>query len=89
VSWQIANPIGLLLPECVTEPVEIEVVAYGPGMAFLKKDGVDAADIQKLESSHVHFIACGNAIRKQHLEARDLVAGSEVGAAGIVEVVNK
>ena len=50
---------------------------------------MDAAEIHKLESSHVHFIACGNAMRKQHLEASDLVAGSEVVPAGIVEVVKK
>ncbi len=89
-DWQltlsnIRNLIGGMAPE----PVEVEVVAYGPGVAFLKKDGMDAADIQRLESPHVHFVACGNAMRKQHLEASDLVAGSEVVPAGIVEVVKK
>lgn len=49
----------------------------------------DAAEILKLESPHVHFIACGNAMRKQHVGASDLVAGSEVVPAGIVEIVRK
>ncbi len=89
-DWQLTiNNIRNLITGMAPEPVEIELVAYGPGIAFLKKDGVEAAEIQKLESSHVHFIACANAMRRQHLEASDLVAGSEVVPAGIVEVVKK
>ena len=64
-------------------------MAYGPGTAFLKKDGPVAAEIQKLEAAHVRFVACGNAMKKQHLEAADLVAGVDVVPAGIVEVVRK
>jgi intracellular sulfur oxidation DsrE/DsrF family protein len=89
-DWQLTlNNIRNLISGMAPETVEIELVAYGPGIAFLKKDGADAAEIQKLESSHIHFIACGNAMRKQHLEASDLVAGSEIVPAGIVEVVKK
>ena len=89
-DWQLTvHNIRNLIVGMAPEPVEVEVVAYGPGIAFLKKDGVDAADIQKLESPHVHFVAFGNAMRNQHLEASDLVAGSEVVPAGIVEVVKK
>jgi intracellular sulfur oxidation DsrE/DsrF family protein len=89
-DWQLTlNNIRNLISGMAPDPVEIELVAYGPGIAFLKKDGTDAAEILKLESPHVHFIACGNAMRKQHLEASELVAGSEVVPAGIVEVVRK
>ena len=72
------NNIRNLIAGMAPEPVEVEVVAYGPGIAFLKKNDVDAAAIQRLESPHVHFVACGNAMREQHLEASDLIAGSEV-----------
>lgn len=71
------------------EPIDVEVVVYGPGIAFLKKDGSDAGEIQKLESAHLRFVACGNAIRKEHLELADLIPGAEVVPAGIVEVVRK
>lgn len=89
-DWQLTlNNVRNLIIGVAPETVDIEVVAYGPGIAFLKKDGQDAGDIQKLESAHVHFVACGNAMRKLHLEAADLVAGSEVVPAGIVEVMRK
>ena len=89
-DWQLTlNNVRNLISGVAPETVDIEVVAYGPGIAFLKKDGPDAGDIQKLESSRVRFVACGNAMRKQHLEAADLVPGSEVVPAGIVEVMRK
>lgn len=89
-DWQLTlNNVRNLISGLAPETVDVEIVAYGPGTAFLKKDGPEAADIQKLESAHVHFVACGNAMRKLHLEAGDLVAGSEVVPAGIVEVVRK
>lgn len=89
-DWQLTlNNVRNLISGFAPEAVDIELVAYGPGIAFLKKDGPDAANIQKLESAHVHFVACGNAMRKQHLEAADLVAGSEVVPAGIVEIARK
>ena len=89
-DWQLTlNNVRNLISGLATETVDVEIVAYDLGIAFLKKDSPEAADIQKLESAHVHFVACGNAMRKQHLEAADLIAGSEVVPAGIVEIVRK
>ena len=36
-----------------------------------------------------NFVACGNAMQKQHLELFDFVGGAEVVPAGIVEVVRR
>ncbi len=89
-DWQLTlNNVRNLMSGLAPETVDVEIVAYGPGIAFLKKDGPEAGEIQKLESAHVHFVACANAMRKQHLEVADLVAGSEVVPSGVVEVVRK
>ncbi len=89
-DWQLTlNNVRNLESGLAPDAVEVEIVAYGPGTAFLKKDAPVAAEIQKLEAAHVHFVACGNAMKKQHLEAPDLVAGVDVVPAGIVEVVRK
>lgn len=89
-DWQLTlNNMRNLISGMAPETVEIEVVAYGPGIAFLRKGSAEAAEIEKLESPHVRFVACANAMRKQQLEKTDLVAGSEVVPAGIVEVVKK
>lgn len=90
VDWQLTlNNVRNLESGLAPDAVEVEIVAYGPGTAFLKKDAPDAAEIQKFEAAHVHFVACGNAMKKQHLEAAGLVAGVDVVPAGIVEVVRK
>jgi len=89
-DWRLTlNNVRNLISGVAPEPVDIEVVTYGPGIAFLKKDGPDAGNIQKLESAHVHFVACGNAMKKEQLEAADLVPGVEIVPAGIVEVMRK
>src|SRR5258708_7486549 len=39
-NWQLTlNNIRNLISGMAPDPVEIELVAYGPGIAFLKKDG--------------------------------------------------
>ncbi len=89
-DWRLTlNNIRNLVSDMAPEQVDIEVVAYGPGIAFLKKAGPDASDIQKLESTHIHFIACGNAMRKEHLKAVDMVSGTEIVPAGIADIVRK
>lgn len=89
-DWRFTlNNMRNLISGMAPEQVDIKVVAYGPGIAFLKKDGPDTSDIQKLESQHIHFMACGNAMKKEHVEAADLVPGIQIVPAGIVEVVRK
>ena len=68
---------------------EVEVVAYGPGINFVKKGSVAEADIKELEQKHVQFVACHNSMVFNHLTPADLVEGVGVVASGVVEVVSK
>ena len=90
-DWTITiNNIRNLISGVAPETIQVEVVAYGPGISFLKKDSTAAADIKQFQdASHVRFVACGNAMRAHNLTQADLVAGAEVVPAGIVEVVRK
>ena len=90
VDWRLTlNNIRNLVSGVIPEPIDVEVVVYGPGIIFLKKDGPNAGEIQRLEFSHLHFVACGNAMHKEHLGAADLVLGTEIVPSSIVEVVRK
>ena len=89
-DWRLTlNNLQNLVHGFASEPYDIEVVAYGPGIAFLKKDDADAAEIQKLESAHLHFVACETAMRKQNVTAADLIEGVTTTPSGIVEVVRR
>jgi len=72
-----------------TDPYEVELVAFGPGIVVLRSTSSVAADIQALQAKHVHFMACENSMRKQHLTVADLITGVQPVPAGIIELVTK
>lgn len=68
---------------------EVEVVAYGGGINFVKKGSEAEADIKHLEQAHVKFVACHNSMMFNHLTPADLIEGVGVVPSGIVEVVTR
>ena len=81
----IRNLISGLAPNLV----EVEVVAYGPGISSVQKGSAVEAEIMSLEVQHVNFVACENSMKIKHISATDLVSGVRSVPAGIVEVVVK
>jgi intracellular sulfur oxidation DsrE/DsrF family protein len=78
-----------LLKGLAPDAVEVEVVAFGPGLSLLKKGSAVDADIQALEAKHVRFVACENSMRMQHVTVADLLVGVGTVPSGIIEVVTK
>ena len=68
---------------------ELELVAYGPGLAFLKKESSSAPAVTVLLAKHVRFVACENTMRVQQVSASALIQGVETVPSGVVEVVTK
>jgi intracellular sulfur oxidation DsrE/DsrF family protein len=71
------------------DPIEVEVVAFGPGINMIKLDSSVSEDITKLQAMGVKFMACQNAMRAHKLELKDLLPNMIPVPAGIVEVVEK
>ena len=75
------------------EGVEIELVAYGPGLVMLlegKSPVADRVKAMSLENEHLTFAACGNTLRKMSKKAgKDLPLMSEAGVvpSGVVRLV--
>jgi len=89
-DWKIMiNNIHGLEAGFAPDGVEVEVVAFGPGITFLKSDTPELSDIKELEASHVHFMACNNSMRAHHWTQADIVPGAEIVPSGIVEVAKK
>ena len=78
--------------ESIGDTVEIEVVAYGPGLHMLRADTSPVADriaTISLELDDVTFAACGNTHRK--MEAKSGTAAyahwrRQEGPAGVVQL---
>ena len=73
------------------ENTEVVIVAYGQGIRTLVKG--ENRDIRKrveaLMTYDVEFIACGNTMRTLKIKKKELIEGSEVVTAGIVELIER
>ncbi len=70
--------------------VEIEIVAYGPGVAMLAAEGPESLRIAELAGEGVAFSACGNtlaAIEAERGEKLPLAAGVNVVPAGVLRIM--
>jgi intracellular sulfur oxidation DsrE/DsrF family protein len=89
-DWQVTvGNINNLIKGLAPDEVEIEVVAYSQGLGLVKNGSSMAKEVADLQEKHVKFVACQNAMRMQHVEAKDLLPGVGMVPAGIVEVVTK
>lgn len=89
-DWHMTlGNIGNLLKGLGPDAVDVEVVAYGPGVSMVRKGSAVDAGIQELEAKHVRFVACENSMRMQHITAADLAQGVGTVPSGIVEVVTR
>jgi intracellular sulfur oxidation DsrE/DsrF family protein len=69
--------------------VEVEIVAYGPGLRLLFDSNVNAKRIDSLAQSGVKFSACGNTLKgiaKQTGETPKLNPSATIVPAGVVRI---
>src|SRR4030095_15619653 len=69
--------------------VDIEIVAYGPGIGMLKADSVVGNRVDEALKSGVKVLACENTMRGQKLTKPDMLAGIGYVSAGVVEIMEK
>lgn len=69
--------------------VEVEVVAYGPGLGILRDDSVVANRVQEALTSGIRFVACRNTMQAQRVTEAQMVPGIGYAQAGVVEIIKK
>jgi intracellular sulfur oxidation DsrE/DsrF family protein len=69
--------------------VDIEIVAYGPGIGMLKDDTPVANRVLDEMADGVRFVACGNTMAAQKLSPDDMVKGIEYAKAGVVRIMQR
>ena len=69
--------------------VEMKIVAYSKGIVLLLKSHSieDAKRVDALMQYEVEFIACGNTMKTYEIEESELLEGSIVVTAGVVELL--
>ncbi len=70
------------------ENVEMKIVAYSQGIKLLDKHNkTTAIRVDALMQYDVEFVACGNTMRTLKIKEEDLVDGSVIVTAGVVELL--
>jgi len=69
--------------------VDIEIVAYGPGIGMLKLDSPLANGVGEASAAGAKIVACENTMRGQHLSRSDMLDGIGYVSAGVVEIMKR
>ena len=71
------------------DKIELEIVAYGPGINMLKKESPEGERIAELAKSGVKFAACQNTMKGMKLTKDDMLTTVEYVSAGVTELMKK
>lgn len=69
--------------------VDIEIVAYGPGIGMLTLESQVGARIDDALGKGIKVVACQNTMRKAGLKVRDMLAKIGYVPSGVVEIMKK
>jgi uncharacterized protein len=89
-NWNLAlNNVRNIQTELGAANVDIEIVAYGPGIAMLKLDSPVGNRIAEAAAAGVKIVACENTMHGQHLSRSDMLNGIGYVSAGVVEIMQR
>ena len=71
------------------DKVDIEIVAYGPGIGMLKADATTSNGIASAAKSGIQVVACENTMTAQKLTKADMNAAIGYVPAGVVELMKR
>lgn len=89
-TWNLAlNNARNLQQALGAKNVNVEIVAYGPGINMLKFDSEVAPRIKQASADGVAVRACANTMKAKKLTDKDLEPTVKVVPAGVIEIMNK
>lgn len=89
-KWNLAlNNVKNVQQELGAANVDIEVVAYGPGIGMLKFESSVAERVDEAVKSGVKIVACENTMKAQKLVKADMMSTIAYVPAGVIEIIKK
>lgn len=86
----VLNVASNLVKAYGQDKVDVEIVAFGPGLRLMFKDNVNSGRINGLTSSGVKFSACSNTltgINKKLGHTPELHSSATTVSAGVVRII--
>jgi len=89
-KWNLAlNNARNIQTDLGAANVDIEIVAYGPGIGMLKLDSPVANRVDEANAAGVKVMACENTMKGQKLARSDMLASVGYVNAGVVEIMQR
>jgi intracellular sulfur oxidation DsrE/DsrF family protein len=89
-KWNLAlNNAKNLQEDVGAANVDIEIVAYGPGIGMLKLESPTGSRIADAMKANVKVIACENTMKGQKLTKDDMLPAIRYVPAGVTEIMKK
>jgi uncharacterized protein len=89
-KWNLAlNNARNLQSDLGAGNVDVEIVAYGPGIGMLKMDSPVGGRIDEASAAGVKVVACEITMKGQKLSRTDMLNGIGYVPAGVVELMSK
>ncbi|MDH4326788.1 MAG: DsrE family protein [Betaproteobacteria bacterium] len=89
-KWNLAlNNARNVQEDLGKDKVEVEIVAYGPGLNMLKADSKVAGRLAQALDNSVGLMACENTMRNTKTTRADMYAGISYVDAGVVHLMKR
>jgi len=87
-KWHLAlNNVRNVQQDLGVDKVQVEIVAYGPGIGMLTLDSPVSGRIAEALKQRVKVVACENTMTAQKLTRADMTPGIGYVTAGVVELI--
>ena len=88
--WNLAlNNMRNVQVDLGDDEVDLELVAYGPGIAMLKGDSPVATGVAEALKTGAKVVACENTMKGQKLGYADMLPNIGYAPSGVVELMRK
>jgi intracellular sulfur oxidation DsrE/DsrF family protein len=89
-KWNLAlNNAKNLQDDVGAANVDIEIVAYGPGIGMLKLESATGARVADAMKANIKVMACENTMRGQKLTRDDMLPAISYVPAGVTEIMTR
>jgi uncharacterized protein len=89
-KWNLAlNNARNIQADLGKDNVDVEIVAYGPGLKMLKADSKVAARLAQALDGSIGLMACENTMRNTKTTKGDMYAGISYVKAGVVHIMQR
>jgi hypothetical protein len=89
-KWNLAvNNARNVQTDLGAQNVDVEIVAYGPGLNMLKSDSKVAARLAEALDNNIGLMACENTMRNTKVTKADMYAGIRYVDAGVVHIMKR